>query len=191
MISPGICQHEIKLQAFMLKFMFMQTLMFRSACTVCQLQWLVCGVFNSWTQWSDCHFQPKWCYDCMDLTLMKNKTKPQGLEERCSVCVTASGCRFSSQLYRNAACVASRGGGKHRLAVSASQSNRNPESLHRAQVCVYQCLADNKHMDWRCTEEWCLPHICVCVLFGVLLVAGWLSWIEQSPKGVWRFKGHS
>lgn len=71
---------------------------------MCQLQWLVYGVFNSWAQWSYCHFQPKWCHDCMNWILMKNKTKPQGLEEWCSVCVAASGGRFPSQLYKCCLC---------------------------------------------------------------------------------------
>lgn len=91
----------------------------------------------------------------------------------------------------SAACVASPGGGKHRLAVSASQSNRSTESLHRDQAGVYQSLAGSKHLDWSCSEGGCSPHIRVCLLFVVVLLTGWLSWIEQSPKGAGRFKGHS
>lgn len=162
MISPGICQCEIKLQAFMLMFMFMQTFMFRSLCTVCQLQWLLYGVFNNCAQWSYCHFQPKWCYDCTNLTLMKNKTKPQGVEERCSFCVTASGCRFNSQLYRMLLVWPVLEEENTRW---LSLLPRQTEALsHWTQVCVYHSLADSKHRHWGCTEEWCLPHIPVCCL---------------------------
>lgn len=125
----------------------------------------------------------------MNCILMKSKTKPQGLEERCSVCVAASGCRFPSQLHKCCLCGLSWRRKTQAGCLLPSPTEALSHWTGTRLVCTSAWRQQTHGLKLLWGEMW--PHIRVCLFFGVVLVTGWLSWIEQSPKGAGRFKGHS